>query len=80
LIEKERDSLIFEFEPERRKGMTVTSKNKKLNSSEQELIYLKDNLTSAQINPIKASTGENLPQTNANIISKDLKHVDRLLK
>ncbi len=26
---KDRDSLIFQFEPEKKKGMTITSKNQK---------------------------------------------------
>jgi hypothetical protein len=43
----DRDSLIFEFEPEKKKGMTVTSKNKqparpeqRLAGSEQELLAI----------------------------------------
>lgn len=60
--------------------MLVTSKNKKLHGSDQELIMITDQLTSAKPKTIKDTT-QNLPQIKAsNIESKDLKHVDKLLK
>lgn len=72
--------MIFEFEPERKKGMTVTTKNKKLANSEEEFITIKDKLVSKNPQPI-ASSGQNLPNIkNEIIISKDLKQVDKLLR
>jgi hypothetical protein len=56
LADKERDSLIFEFEPEKKKGMSVTSKNKKLAASEQELIKIGGQLTSVRDKNIKETT------------------------
>ena len=72
--------MIFEFEPERKKGMTITTKNKKLVNSEEEFISIKDKLVSKNPQTIAAS-GENLPKIkNENIISKDLNQVDKLLR
>ena len=72
--------MIFEFEPERKKGMTITTKNKKLVNSEEEFISIKDKLVSKHPQTI-ASSGENLPKIkNENIISKDLNQVDKLLR
>ena len=47
---KDRDSLIFHLEPDKKKGMSVTSKHAKYNNRSSEMIDIRDqnNLTSGR--------------------------------
>ena len=93
--DKERDSLIFEFEPEKRKGVTVTSKSAQPNNSKPDL---PQDLPKTS-NPLTSNRrSQDLPQTtNAltsvrrddpqmpsapgeTLVSKELGDMEKLLK
>lgn len=81
---KDKDSLIFQFQPEKKKGMSVTSKDPRFSgekSGDQMVNLNNKNLNSMKTYPNNKSSIDELPKIgNNNLNSKELQSVQKILK
>lgn len=75
--------MIFQFEPEKKKGMSVTSKEGRFpgdKSGEQMVKLHNNNLNSIKTYPNSKSSIDELPKIGNQMNSKELQSVQKILK